>query len=56
MYRTEKNMHGLEDKMEKKTWKESGMIQMFKSHMGILAGLLIGKCYDHIVCNGDKFF
>lgn len=27
--------------MEKKTWKESGMIQMFKSHMGILAGLLI---------------
>jgi ribose transport system permease protein len=34
-------MHGLEDKMEKKTWKESGMIQMFKSHMGILAGLLI---------------
>ena len=41
MYRTEKNMHGLEDKTEKKTWKESGMIQMFKSHMGILAGLLI---------------
>lgn len=37
----EENMHGLEDKMEKKTWKESGMIQMFKSHMGILAGLLI---------------
>lgn len=34
-------MHGLEDKMEKKTWKELGMIQMFKSHMGILAGLLI---------------
>ncbi len=27
--------------MEKKTWKESGMIQMLKSHMGILAGLLI---------------
>lgn len=27
--------------MEKKTWKKSGMIQMFKSHMGILAGLLI---------------
>ena len=27
--------------MEMKTWKESGMIQMFKSHMGILAGLLI---------------
>lgn len=27
--------------MEKKTWKELGMIQMFKSHMGILAGLLI---------------
>ncbi len=27
--------------MEKKTWKESGMTQMFKSHMGILAGLLI---------------
>ena len=26
--------------MEKKTWKESGMIQMLKSHMGILAGLL----------------
>lgn len=41
MYRMEENMHGLEDKMEKKTWKESGMIQMFKSHMGILAGLLI---------------
>ena len=41
MHRIEENMHGLEDKMEKKTWKESGMIQMFKSHMGILAGLLI---------------
>ncbi len=41
MHRMEEKMHGLEDKLEKKTWKESGMIQMFKSHMGILAGLLI---------------